>query len=160
MTDQLLGLLKVLLLVALYGFFARVLWAVWHEVRLPAVMRTASPPIQPAASRPGDISSVPRAHRVRAIRVLAPTSMKGIEFTVADHLVTVGRAADNSVCTPDDEFASGHHASIERRDGIVHVTDLASTNGTYVNGTRIESPTMLRVGDRIQFGAVIVEAVK
>lgn len=160
MTDQLLGLLKVLLLIALYGFFARVLWAVWNEVRLPAVMRAANSPAQPAAVRPGNVGSVPRAHRVRAIRVVSPASMKGIEFEVADHLVTVGRADDNSVCISDDEFASGHHASLERRDGIVHVTDLASTNGTYVNGAPIGSPTMLRVGDRIQFGAVIVEAVK
>lgn len=160
MTDQLLGLLKVLLLVALYGFFARVLWAVWHEVRLPAVMRAATSPLQPEATRPGDTAKVPRAHRVRAIRVVSPATMKGIEFVVAERLVTVGRADDNSVNIADDEYASAHHASLERRDGIVHVTDLGSTNGTFVNGSPIDAPTMLRVGDRIQFGAVIVEAVK
>ena len=160
MTDQLLGLLKVLLLVGLYVFFARVLWAVWHEVRQPAVMRAANAPVQAEAARPGDVSTVPRAHRVRAVKVVSPAAMKGIEFGIADRLVTVGRADDNSVCVPDDHFASGHHARLERRDGIVHVIDLSSTNGTYVNGKRIDAPTMLRVGDRIQFGAVIVEAVK
>lgn len=160
MTDQLLGLLKVLLLVALYAFFARVLWAVWHEVRLPAVSRAAVAPLQPEAARPGNQSGVRRVFRVRAIRVIAPASMKGIEFVVADRLVTVGRADDNSLSAPDDEFASSHHASLERRDGIVHVLDLGSTNGTFVNGERIHAPTMLRIGDRIQFGAVIVEAVK
>ena len=160
MTDQLLGLLKVLLLVGLYVFFARVLWAVWHEVRQPAIMRAASAPLQAEATRPGDMSSVPRVHRVRAIKVVSPAPMKGIEFEVNDRLLTVGRATDNSVCAPDDAFASGHHAQLERRDGVVHVIDLASTNGTFVNGRRIDSPTMLRIGDRIQFGAVIVEAVK
>ena len=39
LTDQLLGLLKLVLLIALYLFFARVLWAVWHEVRTPALQR-------------------------------------------------------------------------------------------------------------------------
>ena len=160
MTDQLLGLLKVLLLVALYAFFARVLWAVWHEVRLPAVTRAASAPGQPAANRPGDIASVPKPYRVRAVRVIAPAPMKGIEFEIGDRLVTLGRGPDNSLSAPDDEFASVHHASIERRDGVVHVSDRSSTNGTFVNGERIHQPTTLRIGDRIQFGAVIVEAIK
>ena len=35
MTDQLLGILNVALLALLYLFFARVLWAVWSEVRAP-----------------------------------------------------------------------------------------------------------------------------
>lgn len=160
MTDQLLGLLKVLLLIALYGFFARVLWAVWHEVRLPAVMRAANPPAQQPAVRPGDIATVPRKYRVRAVRIVSPATMKGIEFEVSDRVVTVGRADDSTMCIADDEYASARHASLERRDGIVHVTDLGSTNGTRLNGGIIDTPTMLRVGDRIQFGAVIVEAVK
>lgn len=44
MTDQLLGVLKIVLLLALYLFFARVLWAVWNEVRVPAVNRSAQGP--------------------------------------------------------------------------------------------------------------------
>ena len=48
MTDQLLGILKWALLALLYLFFARVLWAVWSEVRGPrpghaAIPRSAGP---------------------------------------------------------------------------------------------------------------------
>lgn len=42
MSDQLLGALKVCLLILLYLFFARVLWAVWSEVRLAKAQSTDS----------------------------------------------------------------------------------------------------------------------
>ena len=60
MTDQLLGILKLALLALLYLFFARVLWAVWTEVRgagqplVPQARRRRGPPTQarqPSAKR-------------------------------------------------------------------------------------------------------------
>jgi predicted component of type VI protein secretion system len=42
MSDQLLGILKIALLALLYIFFARVLWAVWSEVRGPRPGRSAN----------------------------------------------------------------------------------------------------------------------
>ncbi len=51
MTDQLLGFLKICLLVLLYLFFARVLWAVWSEVRSPG-RQAKQPQPQPHAAPP------------------------------------------------------------------------------------------------------------
>jgi pSer/pThr/pTyr-binding forkhead associated (FHA) protein len=51
-----------------------------------------------------------------------------------------------------DEFASARHARFEpRRDGV-WVQDRGSTNGTYVNGTRIERPRRLTSGDIVRVG--------
>ena len=44
MTDQALDILKLVLLALLYLFFARVLWAVWSEVRQPVNARQTSEP--------------------------------------------------------------------------------------------------------------------
>ena len=56
MTDQALDILKLVLLALLYLFFARVLWAVWSEVRQPVNARqTSEPPLAsstPAAGAP------------------------------------------------------------------------------------------------------------
>jgi pSer/pThr/pTyr-binding forkhead associated (FHA) protein len=58
-----------------------------------------------------------------------------------------------------DSRASRRHARLVARDGVLVLTDLASTNGTRVNGHRI-SEVVLGAGDRIQIGetSLVVEA--
>jgi pSer/pThr/pTyr-binding forkhead associated (FHA) protein len=51
-----------------------------------------------------------------------------------------------------DEFASARHVRIEpRRDGV-WVSDLGSTNGTFVNGVQIDRPRKLVTGDVVRAG--------
>ena len=51
-----------------------------------------------------------------------------------------------------DEFASARHARIEpRRDGV-WVSDLGSTNGTFVNGVQLDRPRKLVTGDLVRTG--------
>jgi pSer/pThr/pTyr-binding forkhead associated (FHA) protein len=66
--------------------------------------------------------------------------------------LTVGRAGDNALVLAGDEFASGRHARVEAgRDGI-WILDLDSTNGTLVNGERIDGRRRLRDGDLVRIG--------
>ena len=58
----------------------------------------------------------------------------------------------------DDTFASSLHARVFARDGGVYVEDLGSTNGTYLNGTRLTMPAVLRPGDQVQVGNTVLEA--
>lgn len=62
----------------------------------------------------------------------------------------VGRYSDNDLTVSDDSV-SGHHAEFFRRDGRWWIRDVQSSNGTYVNGHRIQESTVLK-GDRINFG--------
>lgn len=63
----------------------------------------------------------------------------------------VGRDPEAALCI-DDEGISRHHAKlVTAADGVVHIMDLDSTNGTYVNGERI-SLRVLRDGDEIALG--------
>jgi serine/threonine protein kinase len=59
----------------------------------------------------------------------------------------------------DRGIASRHHATIQRSDDFFTLTDLGSTNGTYVNGTRIAAftPQRLHPGDTIKIGEVEIE---
>ena len=71
-------------------------------------------------------------------------------------VVTVGQSASNEVVLADDSV-SRRHARLEYEGGSWHVTDLDSTNGTYLNGTRVPPnvATPLPYGANIRFGAVL-----
>ncbi len=65
---------------------------------------------------------------------------------------TLGRAGDSDVLL-DDVTVSPHHAQIRRtEDGGLEVRDLGSVNGTYVNGRRTDSCTLVN-GDELRIGA-------
>jgi serine/threonine-protein kinase len=77
--------------------------------------------------------------------------LTGQSFEVTASLVMGRENADLSL--PDLEV-SRRHALIRRVVGGIEIQDLGSSNGTYVNGKRIEEPTMLVRGDLIQVGQI------
>jgi hypothetical protein len=68
---------------------------------------------------------------------------------------TVGRAPGNDVCLPGGNV-SKRHARFFFRDGQLFVTDLKSTNGTYVNRARIGEPRPVKPGDRVYIGDYVI----
>ena len=166
MTDQVLDVLKLVLLALLYVFFARVLWAVWSEVRQPANARVDGMP-QPA---PTPAAGVPAPAGRREIKpaagrggtparlvVLEPKVRRGTVFAIGE-LVGIGRETDNTVVIPDDAYISSHHAAITHHEGCIVVDDLGSRNGTYLNGAKLTQRQTLSIGDRIQVGYTVLEA--
>lgn len=73
--------------------------------------------------------------------------------------ITVGRVPGNDLLLPKGNV-SKRHARFIHRDGRFIVTDLRSTNGTYVNGHRIAQPTMVREGDLIHIGDFVLRLRK
>jgi len=65
----------------------------------------------------------------------------------------IGRRADLSLCLPC-KTVSGLHAEIVEQDDALLLRDLESTNGTYVNGTRVTGPVSLKQDDLVQFADV------
>lgn len=80
-------------------------------------------------------------------------SDQGKRFTLTGHLTRIGRDATNPIRVQDTEI-SRQHAELRTRDGEYQLTDLGSSNGTYVNGQRVRE-VMLRSGDRVQVGQTI-----
>jgi predicted component of type VI protein secretion system len=72
-------------------------------------------------------------------------------FPLTEGVITIGREAYNDVVLIDPE-ASRKHAQISFQAGRYVVEDMGSTNGTYVNGRQIMSPTTLNRGDVIEVG--------
>ena len=78
-----------------------------------------------------------------------------LTFSVTGPLI-VGRSPEADV-TVDDPYASDFHARLGPHAGGVRLHDLDSTNGTFVNGSKIAAPTVLQRGDTIQVGETTLE---
>lgn len=87
--------------------------------------------------------------------MIRPSNRAGQEFIVTDHL-TFGRASSCDV-TLDDTYLSQVHMRVSVRGPATVVEDLGSTNGTYVNNNRIESPVKVAMGDQIRIGETVME---
>lgn len=70
----------------------------------------------------------------------------------AGAVVSIGRAPDNIVSLAGDTDASRYHAVIEPRQNDFILSDLGSTNGTFINGKPIRENCALKHGDLISFG--------
>jgi pSer/pThr/pTyr-binding forkhead associated (FHA) protein len=66
--------------------------------------------------------------------------------------VVIGRLPDSDFVI-DDRTVSRHHATIRREGELWVLVDLDSTNGTRVNGVRIDGRAVVKPGDEIGFGA-------
>ena len=169
MTDQALDILKLVLLGLLYLFFARVLWAVWSEVRSANSRATAAPlpPVDQhaatvAAEAPGRVRGERkppkgRAGQVARLVVVEPKARRGQAFPLG-HEITVGRDPSSTVVIDGDTFVSSTHLRIFEVEGQAMVEDLGSTNGSFHNGNRLVGSRLLHPGDRVQVGYTVLEA--
>jgi pSer/pThr/pTyr-binding forkhead associated (FHA) protein len=73
-------------------------------------------------------------------------------FQLQADRTTVGKAPENDIALAEDPTASRLHAILEHFPAGWCITDLGSSNGTWVNGDRIWSSRQLRHGDEIRVG--------
>lgn len=152
MPVQVLTLLKLLVLLALYVFLARAVRAVVTDLS-GAVRRPASP--RPAVA-PSDATERRRSRRIpREIVVHAPGTEPRTVVLNGRGLV-LGRAGAATLVVPD-VYVSDEHAEILPDDGGWSVRDLGSTNGTYLNDAKVTRPTPLAAGDQLRVGKTRIE---
>ncbi|MDF2503666.1 MAG: hypothetical protein K0R06_1157 [Clostridium sp.] len=75
-----------------------------------------------------------------------------------DREITMGRKEDNTVVL-HEEYVSGHHARIYLKNNNYILEDLGSTNGTTVNGEKINEKEYLRAGDKIEIGTIVFKVI-
>jgi hypothetical protein len=83
---------------------------------------------------------------------------QGGEFPLSEGTpIVVGRSSDLDMVLVE-EMVSRRHARIEVHEGVVQIEDLGSTNGTFVNGERVQR-AFLKEGDRLLIGTSILKLV-
>lgn len=155
MSDTILTVLKFCLLALLYLFLLRVVLVVARELRGSA--STAAPAAVPAPVVPAPAAARASKRREWRLVVVTPETERGRSFPI-DGDATIGRGGGCAVALTFDTFVSQVHARAFDRDGTLWVEDAGSTNGTLVNGKRIQESMKLSKGDRVQVGETVLEA--
>lgn len=81
-------------------------------------------------------------------------SESGMRTELAEGETTVGREDGLGLSLAGESTVSRRHASLMRTGKSTVLKDLGSTNGTFVNGTRLQGEATLKPGDQVQFGSV------
>jgi pSer/pThr/pTyr-binding forkhead associated (FHA) protein len=139
--------LKIAFLVLLYLFIWRIVRTASRDLRVPQESFILAPSsqagVQPA--RRGLVTG-------RLVVLKSPDLDEGQDFELDSAQLTIGRGGQNDIAIRSDEYASARHARFEPRQDGVWVQDLGSTNGTYLNGARLEHPRRLTPGDIVRVG--------
>jgi pSer/pThr/pTyr-binding forkhead associated (FHA) protein len=137
--------------------------AVPPSSRAPAPARkkapTPAPPLKPLADPepiPAVTPYVPASQSRRALATLTITNVgptNGQKFDIRVPLAHIGRGAHNDIAINDDSVSESH-AKLQRRETGWFLTDLGSTNGTYVGGSRFSGERQLDGTSEVRFGGV------
>lgn len=119
--------------------------------RLPAPL---APPVPPQPKNPSG-RNPPQPKRL----MVTEGELAGTVVPLGTAPITVGRAADSTLVLVDD-YSSSRHARFYLSDGQWIVEDLGSTNGTWIDRTRITGPTVLRVGAKVRIGRTTLQLQK
>jgi hypothetical protein len=143
-TDNRLGLGE-------FGIQTRVVRPPQHAEDAPAAEESGWTMIYSAAGRVVE----PLEERARAHNQSALLMLDGKRLVVGPTGVTVGRSRQCDVVLSDPNV-SRQHAEIRPRGGGWMLNDLGSTNGSTLNGRRIDGPEMLKPGDEIEVGTSVM----
>jgi hypothetical protein len=126
---------------------------------------TAKPIAAPLPPLPS-LADLPTAHEVPLVSTPSPQAVTGPRLTglegpatgevfalTADTAFTIGREIGNDLTLTQDSSVSRRHARLESGVNGWRVVDEGSSNGTFVNGLRIQGAQTLSIGDDIQIGA-------
>lgn len=133
MSAILVLVLRILMVVSIYGFLALAFLALWRELK-----KTSSD--QAALARPTITFSIEGQARK----------------TYTQSEILLGRGTENDIPF-EDETISQRHARIFFLNNHWMIEDIQSTNGTYLNGELIHAPAVLIDEDRIDIGSKSLE---
>ena len=126
----------------------------------PSSAATAAPaartaPVAAPVATPGpddELASGENATRL----VITSGTKAGAEFPLGRDEITIGRSSDSAIIIRDD-YTSTHHARIMLWNGRWMIQDLDSTNGTFLNGSRVTVPVPIPLGATVKVGATTFE---
>jgi pSer/pThr/pTyr-binding forkhead associated (FHA) protein len=145
-----IGFLVLLWLLVLFAVFA--IRADIFGAR-PARARVAAAPRQ---ARPVKAERGRAKGKRPTTLVVTDGALTGTRIRLGAAPISIGRAEDSTLVLGDD-YVSTHHARFSPRGDQWLVEDLGSTNGTYLDRTKVTGPTLVPLGTPVRIGKTVVE---
>jgi pSer/pThr/pTyr-binding forkhead associated (FHA) protein len=158
-------ILKIAFLGLMWGFVFAVVYALrtdlfGQKVRKQPVADAApaAPQTPPVAAAPVAVAPRPAgASSLDATRlVITGGAKEGLEIPLPAEQITIGRSSDSGLVIRDD-YTSTHHARLLKWNEGWVIQDLDSTNGTFLDGTRVAVPTQVLLGATVKIGTTSFE---
>ncbi len=127
--------LRVFLLLALLSFLGWAVYTLWRELKFQS-----------------ESLAVQKIPWISVFSDLEATDQKQI-YTKPE--LRIGRDPSCEICL-NNETVSNQHARLSYRNKQWWIEDLLSTNGTFLNDERVETPTILINEDEIRVGKVLL----
>lgn len=140
MSAPILLAIRVLMVVVLYIFLGWALYTLWKGIQRSTYAH--------------EKSRIPEL-----VLGVEDESEERIEFSRSQETILIGR---DSLCdlAIDNSTISSQHAIIEYDMGQWWLKDLRSTNGTFLNGERVEEPIVITDADQIHCGKIVITVLK
>jgi len=135
MVAVLIFVLRLLMLLVLLSFFGWAIFTMWRDLKFQTQSLVAA--------------------KIPYITILRENDTAENKLTFTQPELHIGRDAACEVQLSDDTV-SNQHARLWFRNKQWWIEDLLSTNGTFLNDERLETPTILISGDEIRAGKVLL----
>lgn len=178
MSELTLLILRIAFLVVLWGFVFAVVYALRTDLfgqrvrkqpiqdAVGAPLPVAAPPPAaapaPAPRAPSPARAMPHSVHPAATAtsanrlVITSGAKEGMELPLSTQPLTIGRSSDSGLVIRDD-YTSTHHARLMLLNDSWVVQDLDSTNGTFLDGTRVIVPTQVPLNTPVKIGTTSFE---
>jgi hypothetical protein len=155
-----LTLVRLGFLTLLWVFVLVTVLVLRRDLRMPAEARPTGRERRARAPKPPKPKKSPRQAKGKGTKlVVIEGPLVGTVIPLETAQITIGRAPDSTLII-DDDYASSRHARVYPAEGSWIVEDLGSTNGTWIDRTRITTPTVLPVGAPLRVGRTTLQIQK
>lgn len=160
MSELTLLVLRIAFLAILWGFVFAIVYSLRSDLFGQRTRRTPQPAgATPPAPRPAEPvrQAKPEPSTGLARRLVITSGAKaGLELDLPDEQLTIGRSGESDLVIRDD-YSSTHHARLLKwAEGWV-IQDLDSTNGTFLDGQRVLTPTLVPLNATVKIGTTSFE---
>lgn len=171
MSELTLLVLQLAFLLLLWGFVFFVIYSLRSDLfgqrarRMvpPAPLPAAAPAPAPRPSAAAEPATEPVARADPAATATTPRRLvitsgprEGVEIDLPSEQLTIGRSSESGLVIRDD-YTSTHHARLMLWGDNWVIQDLDSTNGTFLDGTRVTLPTAVPPGTPVTIGTTTFE---